>query len=548
MFPDIKPVKDRLTVRTLTVVEDRLPVSVSLGFHVRGFVLPKVDPNDSNTVAAGAFKRIGTKPPVADKALRIRFKAFVSDWCKKNLTPLIPSYDLDPRVWIEKTGYSRTRKDELLRKYEECLLLCTDEEVTRVKSFVKDETYMEVKHARWIMSRTDVFKVHLGPWIKAIEEEMYKLPYFVKHIPDEERSQWIIDSLNVVGAEYFITDFTAFESHFEPDLFEDCEFVLFRYMCSCLPDLEKFNEMLWVIKSVNRCVNRHLHFAVEARMSGEMSTALGSAFTNLMALFFLCKEKGNDLEKLLCVVEGDDGLFVVNDPPSPEDYSRLGLNIKLDSVQYASEASFCGKVCDEYDLQTICDPIKVLLAFGWTTRQYLFCSTQTCKTLLRCKALSYKCQYPACPIVTELARKVIQLTEGITECEMIRIIDKMRCDIYDKEKMTRMIKSKKWQRDEQICTSTRILCEIKFGISVQDQLQIEKEILNLNRIEPYNLSYDFNQLYGDLWDLYVVEEPHIYKFPPVNLPSNSKQLLQVRTLLEKCKFYLDDVEPILREP
>jgi hypothetical protein len=54
----------------------------------------------------------------------------------------------------------------------------------RCSSFVKDEHYEGWKYPRLINSRSDQFKVFIGPTIKAMEHLVYShLPEFIKHVP-----------------------------------------------------------------------------------------------------------------------------------------------------------------------------------------------------------------------------------------------------------------------------------------------------------------------------------------------------------------------------
>lgn len=150
--------------------------------------MPHPDPSDRATMKAGVLKRFLMKPPKSDPAKRIRLRKFVANWLKNNLVPLSPDSDITVETWIEKTNYPRWRKEQLLDKWKK-IVDRRDPKHFRVKSFMKDETYPEYKHARAINSRSDEFKTLVGPIFKLIEKELFKLDWFIKKVPVKDRDR-----------------------------------------------------------------------------------------------------------------------------------------------------------------------------------------------------------------------------------------------------------------------------------------------------------------------------------------------------------------------
>lgn len=165
-------------------------IAASLGPDVIGYKNPHVDQGDPATALTGALYRFGAAPPNSDDALVSRLKTFVEEWCVKNLTPLPPESDLSVEHWLEQTNYPDWRKKQLKAIHEK-ITNPYDEKLFKVKSFIKDETYPSYKHARGINSRTDEFKTLVGPVIKLIEKEVFKLHWFIKKIPVRERPSYI---------------------------------------------------------------------------------------------------------------------------------------------------------------------------------------------------------------------------------------------------------------------------------------------------------------------------------------------------------------------
>lgn len=459
----------------------RPPVKISLGCHIPGTSLPHVDPTDTDTVIAGVKKRFAMKPPDPDRQRLLRLKFFVTLWCEDNLTPLSPHSDLSVDTWLEKTGYSRGRINQLKDKWQKCGGVLKDKHYL-VKSFVKDESYPEFKHARWINARTDEFKCAVGPTFKLIEESLFKSDWFIKKIPVKDRASYIKKRVFKLGARYICTDYTAFESHFTRELFEACEFVMYDYMTQFLPDRMK----LWfyihkVIGGLNHCVSKLLHVTVEAtRMSGEMCTSLGNGFSNLMFFLFLAQEKG--CTNVIGVVEGDDGLFVCDGNfPDEKDFLTLGLTIKMSLFDDLARASFCGLIFDVDDCVNLTDPMKVLAQTGFSTQQYVFSKSKVLRGLLKAKAFSLAYQYPGCPIIAAFSRYLLRVL--VDDYVYFRKGNSDYSDLLQKEAFSFWLAHADTLQVE-TPINTRLLCEKVYNISVADQIAIESWFDQLDEIKP----------------------------------------------------------------
>jgi hypothetical protein len=176
---------------------NRPPVAVSLGPVVTGACLPHPDPGHSESLVQGALYRFARKIDYEDEFIK-EFGEFVDSWCNRNITPLEPNTDVSIESWLEKTGYSDLRKKELLKAFEESNLRIGDDvpdKYLELKSFMKDEHYPEYKFPRPINSRSDVFKVLVGPYVQCMNELLLKMPYFIKKIPVSERAQFVKKNL-----------------------------------------------------------------------------------------------------------------------------------------------------------------------------------------------------------------------------------------------------------------------------------------------------------------------------------------------------------------
>lgn len=402
-----------LTPVTLPVLPLDLPRSrnyAQLPFGSTQFIAPcSVDRNDIATQKAGLEKRVIRDIPPAFVPLLHEFSEYVKRWLSANMVPL--STVLDFEGWLESTTYTEGRKTEL-RRVKSLMHqdLPTRKQCQRVNSFVKHESYPEFKHARWINSRCDAFKVYSGPYFKSIEQEVFKNPHFIKHVPVPDRPA-LISALKKAGRRYCATDYTSFESHLSPGLMDACETQLYDYMLSNFPEASAVvnTTLCGMNKGGTR---RGVRYAVQGRrMSGDMCTSLGNGFTNLMVWSFLHSRK-NPHGSWEGYVEGDDGIFsYTGECPTEEEYKRLGLTIKMEFVEDPELASFCGMIYS--DGSNIKDPVKFLQTFGWTDKM-LNAGTSVKNRLLRSKALSAAYELPNCPIVGAVVRRALQKTRGFS--------------------------------------------------------------------------------------------------------------------------------------
>jgi hypothetical protein len=481
-LPPFGDIKDTVTVkRTSAKHEKRRIVQSTLGCHIQGLAMPHPDPDCPDTVLGGICKRSASKFSDPDRALLRKFKGFVKRWLSKNLTPLPFNEDVSFETWLSKTRYTEVRKQQLrdVMKRWPCL---SKKLHSVVKSFIKDETYPSYKHARGIMSRHDRFKCEFGPVIKAIEERVYKLHWFIKHVPVAERPAYIKKLLHRIGAKYYATDYTAFESLFVKQLMDCTDRQLFEYMIQNLPNRDHMLEMFSLLDGVNHLQYKYWTVDIPAtRMSGEMSTSLFNGFANLMFFLFVAEESGVEADG---VVEGDDGLFSVAGNELKDDlFLKLGLNIKLEVHQDLCSASFCGIIFDDQDCINVTDPREVLASFGWTTNNYLHAAKPLRLDLLRSKALSYAHQYPGCPIISSLAKYGLRMTRG----RDIRhfVAQKLHTSMWEREQLLDVINKR--IPDLEVGVRTRLLVEKLYKIPVETQLSVEKYLDELDELQPLDI-------------------------------------------------------------
>lgn len=365
-----------------------------------------VDTNDQPTLVAGLGHRFAREVPAPNKNFLSRLKSYVKKTIAELLVPLAtePSFD----EWIQNTPYSMERKAELIEIYQSLHGQPPSRKHRRkIKSFAKSESYPSFKHARWINSRSDHFKAWSGPWFKAIEEQVFKLPWFIKHIPVPDRAE-LIAGLKASGNRYFATDHTAFEAHMIPEVMEAVENVVYAHCLVNFPEVARIICQT-LVEENHGATRRGVQFRIKGRrMSGDMCTSLGNGLTNWLVWSFLCKENGASWKGY---VEGDDGIFAVSSgvPPTAEQYKALGFEIKIEEGADPCTMSFCGLIAA--DGQNIRSPSEFLSSFGWTSST-LYASEKIMASLLRAKALSAAYENPHCPILRAIADRALFLTQN----------------------------------------------------------------------------------------------------------------------------------------
>lgn len=446
------------------------------------YKLPQPDSQASVNIEMGATKRFLRKPPLADPATMRRFRRFVQKWVRAWIEPISPDTDLSFDAWLPRTKYAEGRKEELrlaLSEFE-CGLRLNNH---GIGSFQKREPYLTYKHARAINARCDVDKCIAGPVFKAMEDIVYKHPSFIKHVPVVERATYIRDWLQRPGSKYLASDYEAFESLFTVELMRSCEFVLYEHMVSALPEAR---EIMAYLRSLllkrNVCRFRDFVATVDGtRMSGEMNTSLGNGFTNLMACLFLCEEAGASDVRM--VVEGDDGLASLEGPfPTPADFERLGLRIKVCVEENLGDASFCGLIFDEDEKVSISDARKHLCEVSWGDPQYHLARPSKKLGLLRAKGYSLAYQFAGCPILQELGHTILRLTRSV---DVRWYLKTKNCGWWQRTQLMAALEAPLVYRE--IGIGTRLLMERTFGIPLETQVHWEETMRSMSALTALNL-------------------------------------------------------------
>lgn len=449
------------------------------------------DPYDSDNLMLGYRKRISPVRPQVNLLLINQLGLFVQNWLESNLQPLPfleNQYDALFEQWMEENNSYTSDKKNMMRdvknelKLRLNMFLMTEKDLL-CKSFPKREFYEVEKFLRLINSRSNFFKVLVGPFIHLLEKVIYNLKWFAKGIDPMEMPNEI-SKLSKYTV-YVETDYSSYESSFDPYYMDNVECRLWRYMFANNPHLLKailssyYIEDQGVIKPRTQVMigSNYVAKAVGARMSGEMWTSLGNGFSNLMNMLFICHNQNVECDGF---VEGDDGLFGMNsDFITVNHFTPLGFVIKMKKAFNLEDTDFCGNIFSSITHHSLLSPEQIVRLTWTCSTKYFRCSDSVQEELLRCKAQSCYVQGKYTPILGPLSLKIIQLLgQGAIRFETSN-------EWWDR-RILKMLSREQFQ-PVNINIEDRMLYARRFSIPIDLQLDLEKIIAEATSMQQLYL-------------------------------------------------------------
>jgi len=448
----------------------------------------------------------------------------VHSFITSKLDPVDVDYDFSVDAWLQKTSFSFTKKCEITEAYIDRKIDVElepdkkDPNVFNMKIFPKDECYPAFKAERTIFFPSVLVNALVAPYIKACEEKVYDLEYFIKHVPFKERAKFVADKFGHVVGKAMATDFSSWECHMSPEVLNMTVVPLIRYLLGgrAPPSVIELICRLLTNPRHVKCV----YFGAEILIlaSGECWTAFVTALVNLYFQLLIISELiGISFQQVLLILEGDDVLAIVPHEImiTEADYASYGLKATMEVFDSVEEASFCGMVFDMESMEVLTDPIAAVAKFGWVDKAYMSSKKSKKFALMRCKALSYMVQYPACPIVSELCRQVLKITRGV---DVLGYINSRHVDSYRREIYLRCLLEYETGQQKEVTHGSRLLVEKKWKIPYSTQLICEEQIRNWGlfcdsrhlrdrKMVPLYLPLLVDLCpdeWKDYWDMYVI--------------------------------------------
>lgn len=192
--------------------KSRRPMRISLGCHLLGAAEPVPDIKHGPSQLEGTIKRVAKRMPTIDRATLRRLKRSVD----KNLKAMFANIQIDVNeifdfdAWIDQAPYKQSRKDELRKVHDKPF---NKKRGYNVKGFTKDESYPQYKMFRGIMSRSDDYKVRVGPFFDILGKLIFGTEHFIKKVPVNLRPDYLMDRIGD-AVDTMFTDYSSFESWF----------------------------------------------------------------------------------------------------------------------------------------------------------------------------------------------------------------------------------------------------------------------------------------------------------------------------------------------
>jgi len=419
-------------------------------------------------------------------------------FCDKKARELfVPLDGVDSMRFVDylatRDSFNQQRKHQYLDAYEN-IIPDSRETDDVIKQHLKDEWYPSKKFGRTINSRIDGFKVKIAEKVHLMEHAVFnsttgKIRFFKGLVQELKKLKetGFNDSMPEVlhrhfgGKKYIkVTDFSSFEKSFSPHVMRCVEMRVYRWLLRSHRDVY---HSLKQIMMPNKIKNSYFTAKMRGtRMSGEMNTSLGNSLTNALIMYYICEQKGYELE--FGMVEGDDGIFcfTTGRMPCEADFAELGFSIKMKSARSFGESEFCGNVVSENSDGTktlLASPQDFIRQFNWSYNPSACSqSSRHCCNLMYAKAFSYLFSYQRCPVIAPICRQILDRICGNVNINKVRRILQSN-EFYFEVEIAGLLGAASYSLDyrDLLVTPTvesRQLMESFFGMSVCEQHFHEK--------------------------------------------------------------------------
>lgn len=425
-----------------------------------------------------------------------------------------PEFDREFLTWIEGTKYPNSVKEKFKRVFDNKDSM-PEKKKRRCKDFNKAESYPEYKLYRPIKSTTDEKKTEIAPEFQAVNKCLFSdTTKFIKTVPVEERAEHLMKILDMTAEEFICTDFSSFEAHFIDVIMFIIELPFYLWVMSNNTD-HAWELELELLLGARECVTKDFILYSMSRASGEMNTSSGNGWSNLILNTYVTRVKS--ATKFDANIEGDDGISTTKPPesrPTTQDFFDLGWTCKLDAHKTFSTASFCGIVADPTDKINVTDVRAYLCEFGWTKQQYVNANETTLKALIRAKGYSAVFQYHKCPIIDELGRYALRITDTFrVQQKFEKILRKSGFgdNQYKKEKFAELYARRKdnFPPRQDIPMATRQLVEDLYAVTIQEQLDLERYLREKQELSPIETTIQLPEIWRFNWDNYTTNDKNI---------------------------------------
>lgn len=350
-----------------------------------------------------------------------------------------------------------------------------EKRASRVKMFIKPDKYDAVKindkAPRAIQFRTAQFNLMIARYLKPIEHKLYS------HVSKQSKLRWCAKGLNnferakliqTASAQfddplYIMMDHSKFDSSVTSDHLKLMARRYAKWSQSKL--LLYLLTHQWANKGLTQS---GIRYSIKGtKMSGDFNTALDNSFLN-----YLCLRSLFDRIKVKAeyVVDGDDSVVIIEKTDQRkfladlDHFKRFGFDTEIAFAHDLSEVEFCrSKILDLEEPLMAREPVRALSNLSVGLKCY---KGKARLKYLAGNALGEMHRSSACPLLYPVAEAiynkfgrngVIMDTEGRYKYELYKLTDNQLRPPGLEE---------------------REAYQQAYGLGVQDQIQIEKELLD----------------------------------------------------------------------
>lgn len=513
----------KFEIRTL----DRAPRSIAqraLGIEDENLAMPFPDVEDAKSQIFGVLKRLAVKLPHVCLNVHKRMLLFIPRFFGLFFRPLTDDQIMDPMVWIETRPYTMARKQE----HKDAWLAGEPENPCDTFMWVKKEPYDGYKHLRFICPMKDWTKMFMGPIATELDKQVFRLPCFIKKIPAANRVEYLEQLLDRQFSLISEADVTSMEAHMRKRRAKWL-LTLVELFTKDLQKGEKYRYMLKKIVGYGKRTRSEAKNFVVKRLkrlcSGMNETSVFNSLLSVMLHYFILEDKfGVDLQKICDNLndqrieelmyetnigparlgsEGDDKIAA--EEPGQQMTEQIYLEYGMACVprhrQNIWGSDFCTMVFTQ-DHIMVTDVLYTYVTFGYGGISYLNVSNQRIDELIRARAMSLFHQYENCPVLHELARYAIRITDHI---DMTRFFKKRNWGIsqyeYDQMNEAYLYFQKRLEEkpftEVQCPINTRLMVETLYNVTVDMQLEAESKLAKMDEKQQLNLFPHY--LYPDSW-------------------------------------------------
>lgn len=474
------------------------------------FVPLHYDQHDTYTQLAATFHRLCREMPVGQEQTQQDFLIYAKAFIDTHV---------DVPRWVDGADFATTLSKQSYPGWRQRLLTLHRRAanfVTAVMlvvgSFTKDESYLlkkkknptmasspvqppKLKNARMINARSDFYKTAITDCQMVVDKSLFtgnSAKWFVKGTNPRD---WPGRLRDLFGDRPVLeTDFTSFEAHHEGVFAEIVHYWLSRAATRGAFPAHYREAVERVVLGTNECQASRIKYSVKQRlMSGEMWTSSANGLLNLLIMSYLNARTLNPtaqpdwlavhVERYFTgLVEGDDGICLDRLTSQEQRASqeqlieRLGVNLKFERELNFGRAAFCGNVCDIDDLKVVADPLKFLQTFFVYPSKLRDAPLKVIHSYTRCKAMSMRVALNNAPVIGPVCAVLCDLTRDCDVKQSLR-----HFDAYKRELIATAFEERVWMHPPGVTDKARHLVAAKFGVSVDEQLRIERAFTSLAR-------------------------------------------------------------------